>query len=86
MQLAKKYKHSQVHPQCLVLLLRDLDGKLAEPYRGQLRQLRARSDHPGRHDPRGGNRGISVQEPMKKQKYKYETKEIAVAAAKKKKN
>ena len=25
MQLAKKYKHSQVHPQCLVLILRDLD-------------------------------------------------------------
>ena len=27
MQLARKYKHSQVHPQCLVLILRDLDGE-----------------------------------------------------------
>ena len=86
MQLAKKYKHSQVHPQCLVLLLRALDGKLAEPYRGQLRQLRARSDHPRRHDLRGGLGGISVQEPTIKRKYKYETKDIAVAAAKKRKN
>ena len=25
MQLARKYKHNQVHPQCLVLILRDLD-------------------------------------------------------------
>ena len=61
-------------------------GKLAEPYRGQLRQLRARSDCPGRHDPREGNGGILVQDPTKKTKYKYETKEIALATANKKKN
>ena len=27
LQLARKYKHSQVHPQCLVLILWDLDGE-----------------------------------------------------------
>ena len=56
------------------------------PYRGQLRQLRARSDHPGRHDPRGGKGGISEKEPTKKRNYKYETREMALAATKKKKN
>ena len=43
-------------------------------------------DHPGRHDLQVGLGGISVQEPTIKRKYKYETNEIAVAAAKKKKN
>ena len=61
-------------------------GKLAEPYRGQLRQLRAWSDCPGHHDLQVGKGGISVQDPTKKINYKYETKEIALAAAKKKKN
>ena len=61
-------------------------GKLAEPYRGQLTQLRAWLDCPGRHDPRVGKGGFSVQDPTKNSKYKYETKEIALVAAKKRKN
>ena len=43
-------------------------------------------DHPGRHGLWVGLGGISVQEPTKKTKYKYETKEIGLAAAKKRKN
>ena len=60
------------------------------PFHGQLRQLRAQSDYPGCHDLRIGKGGISVKEPTKKTKrtkiYKYKTKEIALAAAKKRKN
>ena len=43
-------------------------------------------DHPRRHDLRGGEGGISEKEPTKIRKYKYESKEMALAAAKKKKN
>ena len=62
-------------------------GKLVEPSRGQLGQLRAQSGHPGRHDPRVMTRGLSEGQPMKRRKeYKFKSKEEALAARKKRRN
>ena len=60
------------------------------PVHGQLRQLGAWSDCPGHHNLRVGTGGISVKEltkdVKKTKRYKYNKKEIALAAKKMRKN
>ena len=61
-------------------------GKLSRPYRGQLRQLGAQSEYSGRHDPRVRTVETMKEEPTKQQKYKYESREDALAAKRKRSN
>ena len=60
-------------------------GKLSRPYRGQLRQLGAQLEYPGRHDPRV-TMVDTMKEPTKRKYYKYGCKEDALAAKKKRDN
>ena len=59
-------------------------GKLSGPYCGQLKQLGVQSEHPGHHDLRVRKVDAKKDKPTKIQKYKYESREEALATKKEK--
>ena len=61
-------------------------GKLAEPSRGQHSLLGVQSVHLGRHDPKAHKGGSCDGKPTKQRKYKYESREVALAERNKRRN